>query len=77
MNVFDRIAERFKSANSIPIERTHITAGEWEEIGRIVVGLLDHCPYAECQECAELICPHREPLHFHHDGCPACCGAKP
>ena len=19
-----------------------------------------------------LVCPHSEPLHYHHDGCPAC-----
>lgn len=26
----------------------------------------------ECSECGEICCPHGEPLHFHHDGCPAC-----
>lgn len=34
--------------------------------------LLNHCGDPECMECAEIICPHKEPLHFHHDGCPAC-----
>lgn len=34
--------------------------------------LLAHCPDAECHECGKIICPHGEPLHFHHDGCPAC-----
>lgn len=34
--------------------------------------LLAHCPDAECMECAKIICPVAEPLHFHHDGCPAC-----
>lgn len=26
----------------------------------------------ECSACAERDCPHDEPLHYHHDGCPAC-----
>lgn len=32
----------------------------------------DDCPDEECGECAERDCPHDEPLHYHHDGCPAC-----
>lgn len=35
--------------------------------------LLDHCGDPECYECGAIICPWHEPLHFHHDGCPACC----
>lgn len=31
-----------------------------------------HCDDGECMTCAVLACPHYEPLHFHHDGCPAC-----
>lgn len=30
------------------------------------------CPDSECSTCAYLICPYREALHFHHDGCPSC-----
>jgi hypothetical protein len=30
------------------------------------------CPNDECLVCGERECPHGEPLHFHHDGCPAC-----
>lgn len=30
------------------------------------------CPDAECDVCAFRDCPHRETLHYHHDGCPAC-----
>lgn len=26
----------------------------------------------ECLTCGVLFCPYSEPLHFHHDGCPAC-----
>lgn len=28
----------------------------------------------ECIICGSIICPHGEPLHYHHDGCPACDG---
>lgn len=30
------------------------------------------CVEAECTACGYLRCPHTEPLHFHHDGCPSC-----
>jgi hypothetical protein len=46
-----------------------------EEIQRLkgqIDALLAHCPVSECPECAEIVCPHGEPMHFHHDGCPAC-----
>ena len=26
----------------------------------------------ECLLCGLILCPHHEPLHYHHDGCPAC-----
>ena len=26
----------------------------------------------ECMACGMRDCPHSEPLHYHHDGCPAC-----
>lgn len=32
----------------------------------------DECLDPECHVCAVRACPHEEPLHFHHDGCPAC-----
>lgn len=34
--------------------------------------LLAHCGDPECMECGAIVCPHGEPLHFHHDGCPSC-----
>lgn len=33
---------------------------------------LAECDDPECMICAIAYCPHYEPLHFHHDGCPAC-----
>lgn len=32
----------------------------------------DKCPNFECEQCARRDCPFGEPLHYHHDGCPAC-----
>lgn len=31
------------------------------------------CEDEYCAGCAMAECPHGEPLHRHHDGCPACC----
>ena len=39
---------------------------------RQIEQFLEHCQIPECEWCGEIICPWREPLHFHHDGCPAC-----
>jgi hypothetical protein len=33
---------------------------------------VEQCPTPECTVCGERDCPHGEPLHYHHDGCPAC-----
>jgi hypothetical protein len=35
-------------------------------------GVTDTCPDQECLACSVRECPSCEPLHFHHDGCPAC-----
>ncbi len=35
-------------------------------------GPCDACHTNECLACGERDCPHGEPLHYHHDGCPAC-----
>jgi hypothetical protein len=32
----------------------------------------DECPDPECYICGTRDCPKHEPLHYHHDGCPAC-----
>lgn len=31
----------------------------------------------ECMVCGVIICPHHEPFHYHHDGCPACSFDEP
>lgn len=38
----------------------------------VSVGDYSACGDPECLVCGIVACPHREPLHFHHDGCPAC-----
>ena len=30
------------------------------------------CEDNECIICGYRDCPEHEPLHYHHDGCPAC-----
>lgn len=37
-------------------------------------GVTATCPDQECSSCGMRECPDGEPLHFHHDGCPARCG---
>lgn len=34
--------------------------------------LIAACDNAECLTCGATLCPHFEPMHLHHDGCPAC-----
>lgn len=34
------------------------------------------CPHDECVVCAVRDCPGKEPLHYHHDGCPYGCGKE-
>jgi len=45
-----------------------------KEAGALTDELLNECnsDYGECIVCGSIVCPHGEPLHFHHDGCPAC-----
>lgn len=42
--------------------------------GTITDAQLALCTEPECIFCGAIVCPHGEPLHFHHDGCPACDG---
>lgn len=51
-------------------------AARIEELSAKVDRLLAHCPDGGCHTCGEIICPYSEPLHFHHDGCPACSWAE-
>jgi hypothetical protein len=42
--------------------------------GSLTDEMLAQCTDPECIVCGAIVCPHQEPLHFHHDGCPACDG---
>ena len=41
-------------------------------------GNIDTCKNngGECMICSIRDCPYDEPLHYHHDGCPACYGKE-
>ena len=43
-----------------------------EVIGTLKQVHVEYCADSGCDICAVLVCPHHEPLHYHHDGCPAC-----
>jgi hypothetical protein len=50
-------------------------ADEVERLRASINRMLAHCPDAECGICGKAVCPHGDPLHFHHDGCPSCWAA--
>jgi hypothetical protein len=56
--------------------RCNAVTGEWTPTA-LWMDALDHpatneCPDQECMVCGIRDCPEREPLHYHHDGCPCC-----
>lgn len=50
----------------------HRMIWEAKSAGTLTDELLNKCPNAECGVCAVIVCPYRDVLHFHHDGCPSC-----
>ena len=38
----------------------------------ILLWLYSYLPFRMGKYIAMYDCPHSEPLHFHHDGCPSC-----
>lgn len=55
------------------LEKQLVVMAERAKVAEAIVEkLLAHCPDAECMECAAIICPHGDEMHFHHDGCPSC-----
>lgn len=44
----------------------------WDAQNPTIDALLNHCNDGECHRCAEIICDHKDKMHFHHDGCPSC-----
>lgn len=51
---------------------------EYDRLVVMVGALLNHCDKdgGECHMCSVIVCPLKDPLHFHHDGCPSCSVAE-
>lgn len=49
-----------------------LAAINWENFKEAVKKHPKNCDEDECIYCGYRDCPHQEPLHYHHDGCPAC-----
>ena len=41
-----------------------------------VDGPAEECPQDECAACALKWCPDKDPMHYHHDGCPSCAASE-
>lgn len=54
------------------VEALHLRIEAAKVAGTLTDSLLNECDDCECILCGAIVCPHNEPLHFHHDGCPAC-----
>jgi hypothetical protein len=56
-------------ADHMPLKHA-LTLGDVEAADKFV----NECPleHGECSMCGILCCPHSDPFHFHHDGCPSC-----
>ncbi len=54
----------------------HLRIAVAKRDGTLTDDLLVQCPDHECIVCGAIVCPHQEPLHFHHDGCPQCDGGS-
>lgn len=55
-------------------ERAEKAEKERDRWIEIATKLVNHCDKesGECSICSEIVCPHGDPMHFHHDGCPTC-----
>lgn len=74
MNIADQIRSWYWPELTPEIAALHRRIATAKADGSLTDSLLNECTHAECAACAEIVCPYREPLHFHHDGCPACDG---
>lgn len=69
---FEGSEETFGSMVSAIVRQRDEALKDSERMELQVCHLLDHCPDAECSTCSEIVCPFKDPFHFHHDGCPSC-----
>jgi len=60
---------------TIQLDELHTRlANAWGAKAPNVDEILNSCTAegGECSTCSIIICPHADPMHFHHDGCPSC-----
>lgn len=64
----------------VPDDQPYIVLHEAEYLRMVALadGLLNHCNKdgGECRVCGAICCPQKDPMHFHHDGCPSCAQVK-
>jgi len=76
MSMEEVAADRLSLINELAAAKARIKVleGALEELGIKTDALLSHCDKdgGECRECSKIICPHKDEMHFHHDGCPSC-----
>lgn len=70
--IYDLIIEMRTPDRTVEHEHLHIRIALAKHKGTLTDELLNRCADAECIDCGAIVCPHNDPLHFHHDGCPAC-----
>lgn len=61
-------------AHTVAGSSWRIMLDEIDRLRTIADALLNHCDKqgGECSECAMIVCPEQDGMHFHHDGCPSC-----
>lgn len=72
MTVRDLILGLHAPERTPEFEALHERIQAAKAAGALTDELLRECQECECIVCGAIVCPHHEPLHFHHDGCPAC-----
>lgn len=78
-NMFDEVVKRFTAEYKTPEPTGPLHHKDGESAQEALRTIHEvHSPYCEdpeCMVCGVLSCPRGEPMHFHHDGCPADCGS--
>lgn len=73
LSVSRQSRDRYRADLAIADAKIASLEAEQIELHGKLDALLLHCPAGEyCETCARTICPHKDGMHFHHDGCPSC-----
>lgn len=72
-NMVDLLNQEIKSSKS-DLEIMKDMERDITNLHHKIYALLNHCDKesGECSKCSKIICPHKDEMHFHHDGCPSC-----